>query len=353
MDITDVTGAGKVQRNPFDYGTGGTSATVTPAGALDTVVNDFVRTTQPKRMQTVGSRNLQSDMATRQQNALDLLLGQMYETSGGPDQATIRQLEAQRKAAQEAYKTNRADASNLYGVLSSDMKARGEALNTSYETALTGSQAEASAAQTQLSAEQARQQANRERAAAELGLAPESIQTNYTSDEALNQGMGNVAAGATNWQNLLRSQQGSAAERVANMLTAAGNTKNQTLLGMKAFLDAQVGQINAQIAGERGKTPSQKLTPLGQILSGAMNEQTLKQAQAQFPDLFGSKEVQLTPGEQAAQDIMTQLGITPAEYSALKTSAIKKVQDLQANELTEPEILVLQSTGIPQWMLGG
>jgi hypothetical protein len=354
VDITDVTGAGRVkQTNPFNYGVGGTSATVRPAGeALDTVVNDFVRTTQPARMQTVGSRNLQQRMATDQASALATLQNLMYETSGGPNQATIRQLEAQRLAAQQNYKTNRADAQNLYGVLSQDIQAMGAGLQTSYSTAIGESGALATKRQAELQAEQARQQANRQRAAAELGIAPESIQTNYASDEALNTGMGNVAASATNWENLLRSQQGSAMERTNRLLTATGNTKTQTLLGMKAFLDAQQAQINAQIAGEKGKTPTQKLTPLGKLLSGAMNDQTLKQAQAQFPDLFGSKEVQLTKGQQDAQDAMTQLGITPKEYSDLLATGTALLQENRAAELTNPQRIVLASTGLSQWMFG-
>jgi hypothetical protein len=354
VDITDVTGAGRVkQTNPFNYGVGGTSAVVTPAGqALDTVVNDFVRTTQPTRMQTVGSRNLQQSMATGSQNALNLLLGQMYETSGGANQATIRQLEAQRLASQQNYKTNRADAQNLYGVLSQDIQEMGADLQTSYNTAIGESGALATKRQAELQAEQARQQANRERAAAELGIAPESILTSYASDEALNTGMGNVAASATNWENLLRGQQESAMERTNRLVTATGNTKTQTLLGMKAFLDAQQAQINAQIAGERGKTPTQKLTPLGKLLSGAMNDQTLKQAQAQFPDLFGSKEVQLTKGQQDAQDAMTQLGITPKEYSDLLATGTALLQENRAAELTNPQRIVLASTGLSQWMFG-
>jgi sulfite reductase alpha subunit-like flavoprotein len=303
-------------------------------------------------MQTVGSRNLQQKMATDTQNALNLLLGQMYETSGGPNQATIRQLEAQRLAAQKNYKTNRADAQNLYGVLSQDIQEMGADLQTSYGTAIGESEASAAARQAELSAEQARQQANRQKAAAELGLAPESIQTNYASDEALNTGMGNVAAGATNWENLLRSQKESAMERTNRLVTATGNTKTQTLLGMKAFLDAQQAQINAQIAGERGKTPTQKLTPLGKILSGAMNEQTLKQAQAQFPELFGSQEVKLTKGQQAAQDVMTQLGINSQQYSDLLATGTVLLQEGRAAELTNPQRIVLASLGVPQYMFG-
>jgi hypothetical protein len=288
-----------------------------------------------------------------QRGALNLLLSQMYETSGGPNQAAIRQLEAQRLAAQKNYKTNRADAQNLYGVLSQDIQGMGTDLQTSYDAAIGESQSTASARQAALSAELVRQQENRNRAAAELGLAQEAALTNYASDEALNTGMGNVATSATDWENLLRGQQASAQERTNRMVTATGNTKTQTLLGMKAFLDAQQAQINAQIAGERGKTPTQKLTPLGKLLSGAMNDQTLKKAQAQFPDLFGSAGVQLTPGEQAAQNAMTQYGIGPQEYSTLLSSAMLKAREGRQGEMSDMEVFILNSANISQWMLGG
>jgi hypothetical protein len=334
---------------------GGTSATVTPAvgGALNTVVNDFINTTQPKRLPTVGSLKLQRRMSENAQSALETLLGQMYETSGGANQAVIQQLQAQRRAVQQNYRTNRADAQNLYGVLSQDIERMGEAEQSGYTTSIDESQEQASARQDALVAEQARQQANRQRVAAELGLPVESIQTDYSSDQALNEAMGDVASSATSWENLLSSQQGSAMERTNRLLAGTKNTRNQTLLGMKALLDAQQAQIDAQIAGERSKTPTQKLTPLGRVLSGAMNEQTLKMAQSQFPELFGSEEVTLTGAEQAAQDAMTQLGINAQQYSTLKTSAIQKVQKGNSADLTEQEIIVLQSTGIPQWMLGG
>jgi hypothetical protein len=316
---------------------------------LSTIAEDYASKVDPKAFVNRMTSRAQGD----QQGALNLLLSQMYETSGGPNQAAIRQLEAQRLAAQKNYKTNRADAQNLYGVLSQDIQGMGTDLQTSYGAAIGESQSTASARQAALSAEQARQQANRERAAAELGIAAESALTSYTSDEALNKAMGDVAANATNWENLLRGQQASAQERTNRMVTATGNTKTQTLLGMKAFLDAQQAQINAQIAGERGKTPTQKLTPLGKLLSGAMNDQTLKKAQAQFPDLFGSAGVQLTPGEQAAQNAMTQYGIGPQEYSTLLSSAMLKAREGRQGEMSDMEVFILNSANIPQWMLGG
>jgi hypothetical protein len=345
---------GRQALGPVGMGFGPTSSapsrlTQGAKSPLSTIAEDYASKVDPKAFVNRMTSRAQGD----QQGALNLLLSQMYETSGGPNQAAIRQLEAQRLAAQKNYKTNRADAQNLYGVLSQDIQGMGTDLQTSYGAAIGESQSTASARQAALSAEQARQQANRERAAAELGIAAESALTSYTSDEALNKAMGDVAANATNWENLLRGQQASAQERTNRMVTATGNTKTQTLLGMKAFLDAQQAQINAQIAGERGKTPTQKLTPLGKLLSGAMNDQTLKKAQAQFPDLFGSAGVQLTPGEQAAQNAMTQYGIGPQEYSTLLSSAMLKAREGRQGEMSDMEVFILNSANIPQWMLGG
>ena len=349
-DIIATTG-----RYSLGYGMGlrptAADSSASSKGAKDAIraaAEDYASKVDPKAFVNRMTSGAQVDQAS----ALAALQNLMYETSGGPNQAVIRQLEAQRLAAQKNYKTNRADAQNLYGVLSQDIQGMGTDLQTSYGTAISDSQAQATARQAALSAELVRQQENRNRAAAELGLAQEAALTSYASDEALNTGMGNVAASATNWENLLRGQQASAQERTNRMVTATGNTKTQTLLGMKAFLDAQQAQINAQIAGERGKTPTQKLTPLGKLLSGAMNDQTLKKAQAQFPDLFGSQEVKLTKGQQAAQDVMTQLGINSQEYSDLLATGTVLLQEGRAAELTNPQRIVLASLGVPQYMFG-
>lgn len=293
---------------------------------------------------------------------LDEILSQMYETSGGPSQATLAQLAAQKAAIQAAYKTNRADAQNLYGTLSMDanvpstgligeIESMGKRLQGAYTGAIGESLAQAEARQASLSQEGEKQRADRARALAELGLS-EVVGQNFASDEALNKSIGDVATSAGSWENLLRSQQGSAAERTNRMITAAGNTRNQTLLGMKALLDQQQAQINAAIAGERSKTPTQKLTPIGRVLEGLINDQTVKKVQAQFPDIFGAPETNLTQGQQAAQDVMTQLGINSQQYSELLASATTKAREGRTADLSTPEALVLQSTGLPQWMFG-
>jgi hypothetical protein len=358
-DITDVTRAGYILANPADAARQGNvtrptvpfGQTVAPvAPALDTVVNNFVRTTQPNRMQTVGSRNLQQSMADDAQavqtNLEKLLASQMYY-SGGANQASIQQLQAQRLAAQQNYKTNRADAQNLYGVLSQDIQKMGEGLQASYTTALNESATVAANRQAALSAEQKRQQENRAKAAAELGLAEESALTSYASDEALNTGMGNVAAGASNWENLLRSQQGSAMERTNRLITATGNTKNQTILGMKAYLDAQQAQIDAQIAAERAKTPTQKLTALGKLLESRMNEQIVNEL---FPSELGQ-----TSRQKAETEAMIDLGLDPknpadkTEFRQLQQSGSAKLSNktLGSKPLDTREQIAVDALGIP------
>lgn len=329
--------------------------------ALDTVVENYVDTNESARTGLNSRRQTQKaeQAATQAQDYLDQLIGQMYETSGGPDYAAIRQLEAQRAAAQKNYKTNRADAQNMYGMLSQDIQDSSEKLQGAYTGAIGETTAMAEKRQTGLSEEQKRQQANRERAAAELGIAPESIQTSYASDQALNEGMSDVAASAGSWENLLRAQQGSALERAGQMSTAVGNTRNQTILGMKALLDQQQAQLNAAIAAEKSKTPTQKLTSLGKLLQNSINDQTLREAQTQFPEIFGAAEQVLTSGQKAQQEIMTEWGLTLPQYNTLKDSAWQKYQARAAGNrseatlLSQQEAAILNSLGYRQDLMGG
>jgi hypothetical protein len=347
MDITDI-------------GIGGTSATVTPARApfqptadystpvkssLDTVVGNFLNKGGAANfVNRMGARTSAVDAPTT--NLEELLASQMY-TTGGPNRATLQQLAAQRLAAQQSYKTNRADAQNLYGVLSQDIQKMGEGLQASYTTALSESATVAANRQAALSAEQKRQQENRAKVAAELGLAEESALTSYASDEALNTGMGNVAAGASNWENLLRSQQGSAMERTNRLITATGNTKNQTILGMKAYLDAQQAQIDAQIAAENAKTPTQKLTALGKLLESEMNKQIVNEL---FPSDLGQ-----TPRQKSEAQAMIDLGLDPKKpgdkfvFRQLQQSGSAKLSNktLGAGPLDTPEQIAVDSLGIP------
>ena len=333
---------------------------------LDRIVSDYTNTATDK----VGFANRMGAQVTEPApgTGLDQLLGMMYETSGGANYATIKQLEAQRLAAQQNYKTNRADAQNLYGVLSMDaaapstgligeIESMGKRLQGAYTGAIDESLAQAEGRRASLSQEGEKQRADRVRALAELGLS-EVVGQNFASDEALNKSIGDIAASAGSWENLLRSQQGSAAERTNRMITAAGNTKNQTLLGMKALLDQQQAQLNAAISAERSKTPTQKLTDVGRILQKAMNEQVLKDSQSRFPDIFGTPEQKLNRGAQAQQEVMTNWGIKSVnEYNMILNNAYAKNQarsagdNTKATELSPTEAAVLASLNIPQYLM--
>ena len=206
-----------------------------------------------------------------------------WQTSGGPNASAIAQLSAQKEQLQKLYETNTATARNLYGTLSMDedvpstgligeiQKMYGD-LSKMYQTGITESGTSSAARQAALSAEQSRQQANRERVAASLGIAPESIQTSYESDTALNQAMGDVLSSATSWEGLLRTRKAGAEETGKRLITATGNTLAQTLLGMKANLDAQSAQIDAAIQAERSRPVTRKLTSIGKVLEDAALE---------------------------------------------------------------------------------
>lgn len=203
-----------------------------------------------------------------------------WQTSGGPNASAIAQLSAQKEQLQKLYETNTATARNLYGTLSMDedvpstgligeiQKMYGD-LSKMYQTGITESGTSSAARQAALSAEQSRQQANREKVAASLGIAPESIQASYESDTALNQAMGDVLSSATSWEGLLRTRRGDVEETGKRLVTATGNTLAQTLLGMKANLDAQSAQIDAAIQAERSRPVTRKLTSIGKVLEDA------------------------------------------------------------------------------------
>lgn len=357
MDVTDVTRAGYL---PLPSPTA-RAVPVSAGASLDQVVNSFTSRGEGLPGQT--ARNAERNTFQRpveriqQQTSLEDLLASQTYSEGGPNWNTIRQLQAQRAAAQKNYKTNRADAQNLYGVLSTDatkpsggligeIEQMGKMLQSGYTGAISASETRAEGQKTGLSEEQKRQQANRERAAAELGIAPESILTDYSSDAALNKAMGDVAASSGSWENLLRSQQGSALERTNALITATGNTRNQTILGMKAYLDAQQAQIDAQIAAEKAKTPTQKLTALGKLLESRMNEQIAN-------ELFPSQS--LTPRQTSERNAMTDLGLDPnnpahkARFRQLQASGSEKLKNakLGAQPLTTEEQIAVDALGVP------
>lgn len=366
MDITDITGAGKVGKGSMygGYGTGtgigiGPGVSTGVKNVLDQVAADYVaKTSNNPRLPKVGSQKAQAQMQAAAN--VDPFAGlQLYESSGGPNWGAINSLKAQRDALQKNYETNRADAQNLYGTLSTDetgaqtgtgmlgdILTMGTNLQTAYTGAINESQTAAQGRQDLLSAEQARQQSNRERAAKELGIAPESILTSYGSDTALAKGMSDVAASAGSWEDLLRTNQTAAQQSTNQLVTATENTRNQTILGMKAYLDAQQAQIDAQISAEKAKTPTQKLTALGKLIESNMNQQIVDQ-------LFPNQSP--TPRGQNEQNAMRDLGLDPnnpndmKKFRNLQASGSQKLsnKNLGSAPLTTEEQIAVDALGVP------
>ena len=214
-----------------------------PKKSLDTIVNNYTDSRgQGIAGQTIAGAqagaqrkyapsgvNLQAEAAAKQ-SALDALWSQSYETSGGVNWAAINALNAQKSMLNKNYATNRADAESMYGTLSTDatvpstglignIQEMGGQLNTAYTNQIQGSQDAATARQALLDTELQRQQTNRERVQASLGVGAEGSLMNYGSDTALNKGMGDVAASAGSWENLLRTQQTSAQGTTNNLMT--------------------------------------------------------------------------------------------------------------------------------------
>ena len=187
--------------------------------------------------------------------------------TGGPNQALINQLNQTKERKLSQYKTNRADAETIYGELTTDVAADTTALVKDYTTAITDTGTRATDAKSALSKELAAQQTRRDTAAKELGIEREMALTPFASDTSLNDSMSRVLQSGQSWQALLESQKLGAQERGTALGTATKNTKNKTVLAMKQAYDQAKEQLNQQIAAERSKTGTRKLTEIGQMLS--------------------------------------------------------------------------------------
>jgi hypothetical protein len=284
-----------VARPPFS----GSSPTVTPAQAplqsdasyagqrnrqaIDAVVADYVSKAAPSaRQQSAQLR--QTVLPTKSQptteavavNPLDMLLQdynnllsrpEAWQTTGGPNQAILSALRGQREQLQQNYATNKADANNLYGILSSDIEEYGAGLQTRYGESAGQMSAAETARNDALIAEQAAQEARRAAAAAELGLSAESLQ--MAPDTTMNELMATNAGAASNWANLFEANRLREDASTGRQLAGATATKNQQLLAMKGFLDQQSAAIDQQIAMERSKAPTRQLTEIGKVLQDA------------------------------------------------------------------------------------
>ena len=344
---------------------------------LDTVVRDYTDSrgqgiagqTAAAAMEGAQRKYLASGVdlgrdAAQMQAGRDALDAASWEMVGGVNWGAINALNAQKTSLNKNYATNRADAESMYGTLSTDeavastgmigdIQTMGGQLDTAYTNQIQGSQDASTARQGLLSAEQQRQQANRERVQASMGVGKEGSLMSYGSDTALNQGMADVAASSGNWEDLLRTQQTSAQSSTNNLMTGAANTRDQTILNMKNYLDSQIGQIDSQIASQKSQSPTTKLTDIGKLLTGAQNQQLLKEAQRMFPDQFGAGEA---PEQTAAEALRSSLNVTAQDYANMQATAVEKFSKFQdigdpQYKLTAVEQAILQASGYPQYLL--
>lgn len=202
------------------------------------------------------------------QNYLDIQNNPQFSyLTGGPNQGLINQLTELSKKKLQQYKENRADSENMYGQLTSKVEGFGTAIGQGYDSAISGTAQQGQASQQALSQELANQSGRRSNAFKELGIEREGALTNFGSDTALNEAMGNILSSSGSWQSLLQSQKQGAGERNKNLVTSIGNTLNQTILGMKEQYDAAKEAYDSQIASEKSKTATRKLNELGKMFS--------------------------------------------------------------------------------------
>jgi hypothetical protein len=202
------------------------------------------------------------------QNYLDVQNNPQFTyLTGGPNQALINQLAQQSKQKLEQYKQNRADAENMYGQLTAKVEGFGTQMGSAYDASIAGTQQQGQASQQALAQELANQAARRSSAFKELGIEREGALTNFGSDTALNEAMGNILSSSNAWASLLGSQKGGAMERNKSLQTALGSTLNQTVLGMKQQYDAMKEYYDSQISAEKSKTATRKLNELGKMFS--------------------------------------------------------------------------------------
>lgn len=258
---------------------------------------------------------------------------------GGPNMSLIRDLNQLKAKKLTQYKSNRADAENMYGTLSSELEQDFADINTGYETAITSGDTRAKDAQTRMSTELATQESRRAAAAAELGVGAENVLTDYASTKALNESMGNVASANQEWTSLLGAQKQGAAERGAKLKTSLGNTLNQTVLGMREQYNNAVDQYNAAIRAEKSKTATRKLTELGRI---RMKMNTAALTELWGPEKANKYTTELTGKLQSFDDLGSKFNKTfgtPANYPGGPTAWLDAMTS-KAQQVVSDEALM-------------
>ena len=348
-------------------------STSTPRETLDRIAAEYMggRTMVPEnlaqkdQLKTAGLKAGYQAAAAEEQrkSALQTLQDQMYTTSGGPNAALIAQYNAQKKQLQENYSQNKADANNLYGQLSSDIETYGAGLQERYTTDIDAMAATQAERQQGLADLQSQRDADRARVAASLGIGAEDVQTPQSS--ALQEIAGLSSAAASNWESLFNANKLLADASTGRQVAGAKATQADQLMAMKRFLDAQSQAIDSQIAMERMKPVTRELTDVGRELRGAEIAETLRQAQAAFPERFGAgtpaTQSDLMSGlETAQQDIYSITGAALSQADlvqmlqniAAKKSQAKREGDSEATAFTLEEILLNQAMKLRESDLG-
>ena len=187
------------------------------------------------------------------------LYSQYGTTTGGPSAAVLRSLNQGIQRKNQQYKQNSSSVENMYGQLTQESDSAKESLLGAYEQAVGATGQRASGLQQVLSQEGAAQEARRASLAAELGISPESALTQYSSQDRLNEAMGNILGQGQSWQGLLESQKLSAAQQADRMRTAIGNTKSATKLSLSEAYQNALNNYQSQIAQEKSKVGTRTL----------------------------------------------------------------------------------------------
>ena len=299
-------------------------------------LQDYQNTTAPTVAELTGSQQQAVNPLDAIFSDYNSILGNpnYYTTTGGPNGGTISSLLNQKSVAQKNYARNKADAENLYGTLTEDIKTDGTALQGRYDTSMTEESGRRSDYDAILQQRKTTETENRQNAAAEIGLSIESLQS--TPNSALDEIMAGSQAASENWQNLFAANKLFEEGSTNRQVTGANYSKSNQILGMKRFLDDQNAQLDAALAAERSKTPTQQLSEFGKTVQGGILDQ-VSEMFASPEDLPLYSENPLIARQQQAFETFQDNGRqrkmgNPADqewYTATYAEIVRKINDKQ------------------------
>jgi hypothetical protein len=297
------------------------------------------------------------DPTQQYESVYQSILDKYGQTTGGPNAGVLRSLNQGIQQKNQQYKQNSASVENMYGELSQESENAKKSLLGAYEQSIGQTGERASGLQNVLSQEGAAQEARRVALAAELGVSPENALTQYSSQQRLNEAMGQVLSQGQSWQGLLESQKLSAKQQADRMRTAIGNTKSATKLGLTEAYQNALNNYKSQIAQEKSKVATTQLSPFGQIqadvtlgkykeyLNGGGTAKQWEKDQAPKFDEFSSLIGQpVTDGYNSPQ-FATMLQKAQQEYDKLSSGGVMTPQvlrfmqifDIKPSDLVAPQ----------------